>query len=423
MTDIGPHSHVALYDLDMRVEQRDDAPEWIVGRRETGVFIAVPDIAADVIRLIRTGLTVAETADRIKRDQDRDVDVTHFVSSLAELGFVRTVDGVALPGGEPVPATLPWLRTRHVRWLLTPPVASSVAGLVSVAIIAVLVDRALLPDYRDLLWSGHTTVVLAGNAVVAWSIVGLHELAHLLTARAAGVGGRIGFGTRLQFLVVQTDVSGIWAAARNSRMMTYLAGMIVNISVAAVAVLTRAITGPEPLAGRLAAATAVVSLTFLPFQLLLFMRTDLYFVLQDLAGCRNLYGDGSAYVRYWMRRVWRIISAAGPAPVNPLGVLPARERTAVRAYAVVLLVGTAACLAVAAAVTAPFTLSLVARAFAGLTGERGTAGLVDAVSTAVLASIYWVLWGIAWWRRHGDRVTGLLRRTAPQREQTDVGRR
>ncbi|MEV4621416.1 hypothetical protein AB0J74_22245 [Asanoa sp. NPDC049573] len=34
-------------------------------------------------------------------------------------------------------------------------------------------------------------------------------------------------------------------------------------------------------------------------QFLLFMRTDLYFVLQDLTGSRNLYGDGGAYVRWW----------------------------------------------------------------------------------------------------------------------------
>jgi hypothetical protein len=400
----------------MRAEQRDDSLEWVIGRADTGDFIAVPDVAADVIRLLQEGLTVPEAQEGIRRTQNRDVDVADFVASLVELGFVRTLDGEPVGGGEPIRSTLPRLRANHVRWLVSPPVAWVAAALLVAAVAVVASTPRLLPDYRDLLWTEHTTAVLAGNTVLAWLIIGLHELAHLLTARAAGVGGRVSFGTRLQFLVAQTDVSGIWAAPRARRTAVYLAGIVVNLLIAAAAMVGRTAATPGSLADRLAAAIAILSLLFLPPQLLLFMRTDLYFVLQDLTGCRNLYADGSAHLRSRARRAWRAVTGSGSPSVDPLDALPSRERVAVRAYAIVLAAGTAACLAVAAAVTVPFTVSLFVRTFAGLADDHGSTAVADAVLTTLIIGTYWSLWGTAWWRRHGHRVTGVLHRGAPRKE-------
>jgi hypothetical protein len=413
MTRVSDGSRIALHELSMRLEHRDGDPEWVIGRADTGDFIAVPQVAADVIALLREGLTVSETHRQIHRDQGRDVDVADFVAGLVDLGFVRSVDGAPVDGTEPPPATLPGLRPRHARWLFRLPVLLAAAVVVTAAVIILILRPELLPAYPDLLWTGHTSAVLIGNAALAWSIIGLHELAHLITARAAGVGGRIGFGTRLQFLVAQTDVSGIWAAPRSRRIATYLAGMTVNVLVAAVAVLIRAAAGPHSTIGRMAAATVVLSLVALPPQLLLFMRTDLYFVLQDLTGCRNLYADGSAYVRHLAGTAWHAISRTPVAAADPLSGLPSRERGAVRGYAVLLAVGTMVCLAVAATVTVPFAVSVFARAATGLTGGRGTTGVADALVTAAITGTYWVLWGRAWWRRQGPRVRGWLHRHAP----------
>jgi putative peptide zinc metalloprotease protein len=400
---------IVMHELRMRAEQRDGEPEWVIGRVDTGEFVAVPQVAADVVRLLGEGLTVAEVHDHLRREQGRDVDVADFVTALVELGFVRSIGGADLTDTPAARPALPWLRPAHVRWLLTWPTAAAAAAVL-VATVAVLAVRPhLLPaGYHDLLWTRHTTLVLVGNAVIAWCIVALHEAAHLLTARSEGVTGRISFGTRLQFLVVQTDISGIWAASRGRRIAVYLAGIAVNVLVAAVAILVRAMIGPDSPGGRAAAATAMLALLFLPAQLLLFVRTDLYFVLQDLTGCRNLYADGSAYVRFLVRATGRKITGSARPPTNPLPALPGRERTAVRCYTVVLVIGTVACLAVAALVTVPFSLSVLTRAVSGMAGTGG-AGVADAVLTGTLGAGYWILWGVAWWRRHGARVAGWLR--------------
>jgi putative peptide zinc metalloprotease protein len=113
------------------------------------------------------------------------------------------------------------------------------------------------------------------------------RLGHLTTARAAGVPGRISLSSRLQFLVAQTDVSGIWVRPRRTRFTVYLAGIAVNLAVAATAILLLAAVDPVGLPRRLLAATTVLSLVMIPFQLMVFMRTDLYFLIQDLTGADN----------------------------------------------------------------------------------------------------------------------------------------
>jgi putative peptide zinc metalloprotease protein len=382
-------SRITLHDLRIRTEAR----EWVVGRVDTGDFIAVPPVAGEVLRLLGTDLTIDQTRRQIQAEQGRDIDVSGFVTNLIPLGFVSTVDGVPVPGPSPRRPSLAWLRPAHVRWLLTWPVLVALGLVLLAAAVVAVLRPSLWPTYHDLLWTPRTSLVLAGNAVIGWSIIALHEFAHLATARAAGVPGRMSFGTRLQFLVAQTDVSGIWAAPRWQRMTVYLSGIGVNLTIVGVALLIRAAVPEGALAGRVAASAAMLSAVMVAPQLLLFMRTDLYFVLQDLTGCRNLYADGSAYLRHLVTR-----------RDDPSQGLRPNERRAVRTYAWILSSGTAICITVALLVSVPFALTLLSKAVVG-----ALHGAIDGFITIAIVGGYWTLWCRMWWHRHGHRVRARLR--------------
>lgn len=392
---VGAASRVRLHDL----TRRPDGGEWIVGRRETRTFVAVPEAGIRVIRLLERGLSVEESQERLLAETGEEVDVADFVRDLIALGFVAEAEGRPLATDPVRPASLAGLRPAHVRFLLNPWLPLLPAALVLAALTAFLRHPELMPTYHDLLWSDRGSVVILTGAVVGWSIVLLHELAHLAVGRAAGVPGRIGFGTRLQFLVVQTDISGIELAPRRHRLTAYLAGIAVNLGVAATAFLLLTVTTPGSAAHRLLAATVLWALLPLTFQLMMFMRTDVYFVLQDLTGCRDLYGDGCAYARHLTRRLLRREDSAA----DPSRPLPPAERRAVRVYSAVLVVGTALCLAGLAFYTAPADVRLAVRAVAHLRAAHRGADLADALLTlASLAAIH-VLWLTTRWRNRRSR--------------------
>ncbi|MGM7443068.1 hypothetical protein [Streptomyces tunisiensis] len=399
---VGPASRVALHELSMR----RDRDEWIVGRMATRTFVALPSAGARAVRLLGEGLSVARTQERLCADTGEEFDIADLVADLAALGFVARIDDRPLPDPAPPRASLPWLRPRHVRFALHPVFPVPVAVLLAVAVVILLLRPGLLPGYRALLWSPHGSVVLLSGAAAGWTLLLAHELAHLVTARAAGVPGRMRLGTRLQFLVMQTDISGIELAPRRHRLTAYLSGIALNLSVASALVLVLAVTDPASTVHRLSAAALLLALMPMPFQLMVFTRTDVYFVLQDLTGCRDLYGDGLAYARYRYRRALRALrpgarTAAGEG--DPSARLPRHERRAVRVYSVVLVVGTAACLAFMAAVTLPLDIALLARAVRGLAPGNTPAGYADSAAVLVTLGGVNVLWLVTKWRDHRSR--------------------
>jgi hypothetical protein len=216
-------------------------------------------------------------------------------------------------------------------------------------------------------------------------------------------------GTRLPFLVMQTDIRPIELTPRRHPLTAYLAGIALNLSVASCILLALPTTGPASMLHRLLAAALLLALMPLPFQLMVFTRTDLYFVLQDLTGCRNLYGDGLAYARYRFRRLTRTRTRTrtrarrpgetgrDPDP-DPSSRLPPHERRAVRLYSVVLVAGTVACLAFMAAVTLPADITLLVRAARGLGPGHSLARNADSGTVLVVLGGVNVLWLVTRWR-------------------------
>ncbi len=138
-------------------------------------------------------------------------------------------------------------------------------------------------------------------------------------------------------------------------------------------------------------------------QLLVFMRTDVYFLIQDLTRCRNMYGDAAAYLGYLLARTVRRRRA------NPLDAMKPKERRNLRMYAILLLFGTAICVAAALAITVPFTLALLTRAVESVAHPRDLPSMLDGVVTFLIVGGSQLLWVRVWWRRHGGRVRRILR--------------
>nr|WP_222108525.1 hypothetical protein [Streptomyces cupreus] len=380
---------------------RRDRHEWIVGRMATRTFVALPAAGARAVELLGEGLSVARTEERLREETGEEFEITDFVRDLAALGFVARIGDCPVPDTEPPRATLPWLRPHQVRLALHPALPVLVTVLLAAAVVVLFRRPDLLPGYRDLLWSPHGSLVLLTGAAAGWTLLLAHELAHLVTARAAGVPGRMRLGTRLQFLVMQTDISGIELAPRRHRLTAYLSGIALNLSVASALILTLPLTDTGTTTHRLLAAALLLALMPLPFQCMVFTRTDLYFVLQELTGCRDLYGDGLAYARYVFRRAVRSPRRA-EAP-DPSTRLPPHERRAVRLYSVVLVVGTATCLAFMAAVTLPVDIALLVRAVRGLGPGHGLAGNADSAAVLIVLGGINVLWLLTWWRNRRSR--------------------
>lgn len=112
-----PDSRVTLYPLAVRIE--DD--QYIVGRVTTGDFVALPEIGGQVIELLQRGCTLGEAQTQLDEEYGAQVDLTAFVTSLIDLGFVKALDGRSLGADETTRPNLVWLQPHHVCWLFSWP--------------------------------------------------------------------------------------------------------------------------------------------------------------------------------------------------------------------------------------------------------------------------------------------------------------
>jgi putative peptide zinc metalloprotease protein len=345
-------SRIRLHDL----ASRPDGEDWIVGRVATGEFVGLPAEAMTFLRALRDGGTVVAAKRRTELVHGEDIDALDFIGDLIGLGFVAAVDDEVITEEQPRSPSLPWLRPHHVSWLFRVPALAAVGSFIAAGAVVTAISG--FPGYRAFFALANPGLTLALVAVIGMAIVALHEFSHLAAARAADVPGWFGWGTRLWLLVAQTSVPGLWMASRGVRLRVFLAGMTCDLVVFSACATGTASTSAASPAHHILELTCLITLIGVMEQFLFFMRTDIYLVVQELTGCKNLFGDATEYLRYLTMRSARGVSAAQP---DPLGELPPAERRPVRLYAALMVAGCAVMVLVSAFYGVPVEIGIYVR--------------------------------------------------------------
>jgi hypothetical protein len=300
-----------------------------------------------------------------------------------------------LPGSH-----LPRLKPEHVRWLIRWPMIALWLAALAAAAVTWWQQPDLLMAPSDFYWTPYVGLAVLVNTAMFSLSLSVHELMHLATARAYGAQSRISLSTRLHHLVIQTDVTAVWAAPRTARYQVCLAGMCWDSFVVATSTLLIAYAGLPALTDRLLAALALVVLLSMLMQAQVYMRTDLYYVLMEWLRGRRLIEDGWEFVRHLARRIRHQPSH------DPTADLPTRERRGVRIYAVAMAAGVAVALTTFATFGLPILIEGIVRAFSNLTGGLRHGDLLRVLdSTAIIAveGGLQVIFLVTFYRRHRHR--------------------
>jgi hypothetical protein len=399
-------STVRLHPLLFRQE---DPGEWVVGRADTGEFVVLPDMGVTFLHALDGDPSIVRAHECVRRRHGQDIDAADFVDTLIDLGFVASLDGQPM-GPAPKPPSLPWLQPRHVRWVFRWPALVCIYGLVVAGLIAAAVRGDLIPSYRVFFITGSPSVNLVWNTAMIVAAIALHEFWHLAAARASDVYGRIGLGTRLQFLVAQTKVTGLWASPRHVRIRVYLAGVTSDLAIIGACSLAITIAAPTGLAYRALEALTLGLLLSVANQFMLYMKTDMYFVLQEVLRCKNLYADAWDYVRYIIGGAFAVVLRKQP-PADPTRSIPYHERPRIKVYSGLMMVGSLITIALFAFYEGPILITLFVRAgqdaLDGITsGNFGQA--LDGITVFGIEGTVLVVFLCLFFAKHAAKLRRLL---------------
>jgi hypothetical protein len=277
------------------------------------------------------------------------------------------------PGGNPG-----WPAPALARRLFGAPIVGALALATASGIALLTLDPRLIPNPSVLVFHRHLALMSAALFALGLAGVIVHELGHLLAARASDVPARIGVSHRLWILVAETDMSGIWLAPKRRRYLAFLAGPLIDAASAAIllAVLWIARRGwvaLSPSAARFLGAVLWTYLLRLLWQCFVFVRTDFYYVLSTALGCKRLLGDTEDMLRNQLARLRSSI------PTVDQSEIPPGERRAIRAYSIIWLAGRVLALSSLVFITLPVLAGYVAGVVRLLSGARTSYGLADVV--------------------------------------------
>lgn len=386
-----PEVKVAVYPF----TRQPEGEEIVIGRTDTGVFLALPPDAVEILDLLRAGETVGQAQEIYARKYGETPDMEEFLTFLHGKGFVRVHDpeepvraaprDPGTPAISAIPATPPVryhfadFPVALARQLFGVTALTIGAVIFALAVVAVILDPSLRPHRDSLVFSEDRTLKTLILVLMGYTTVFIHEMGHLIAARAVGVSSRLGISSRMWVLVAETDMTGLWSVPKRQRYLPMLAGPVIDLVSASLFTLVlsaqhRGWIALPPMAVELGRAMVVVYLLRLLWQCFFFVRTDFYYVIATFFGCKSLMKDTQAYIGNLSRRVLGGKAGKTAKAAVDQSHIPEGERRVIRSYAWVWLLGRILALWTLFSITLPvaakYLLSSAETLMTGFSGSR-----------------------------------------------------
>jgi len=326
--------------------RQSEGEEIVIGNVEMNSYLSVPPEAVELLDYLTEGKSIGEVKDLYLSKYGEDVDLDDFLSLMQSRNFIADPD-IADPTSS-LSSRPPRIQGERYHFgsfpqtlaaaIYSPPVGVICLGLIVLAAIAMLADRTLIPRPTDFIFPDHRAFTFLVFALIALSTVFLHELSHVIAARALGINARLAIGHRLWFVVAEADITGLWTVPKRQRYLPFLAGMLTDSVSAALIVLFLAARdlhwiAPSVFTIRIARALVFSYWLRLLWQFYVFVRTDVYFVIANFFECKNLLGDTEIFLRNLASQAIRSITFVDQSGISE------HEIRVIRAYSALWILG------------------------------------------------------------------------------------
>ncbi|WP_054859235.1 hypothetical protein [Gracilibacillus sp. JCM 18860] len=293
-------STLTLYPLTIK----EDKKHYLVEESISGEFFEMPKVCIDAIKMMNNGFNLGQVqASLLQTYPKEEVDLLDFSHQLVELGLVQSIDGKIIEmkkenhkirGFEWIPA--------KVGKLLFNRVTSKLYFLVFMMNILFLVlNPKLLPTYQDMFVFDVMIWNVLIYAVLSLILLLIHEMGHVLAIRSHNLPTNWNIAHRLMLVVMETDLTAAWKLPNHRRNILYLGGMCFD-QVLLFTALSWKLTLPNDeliLHGILSMIALDIFIKTI-YQCCFYMKTDLYFVFENISGCYNLMENAKQHLREWL---------------------------------------------------------------------------------------------------------------------------
>ncbi|EDL62875.1 hypothetical protein [Bacillus sp. SG-1] len=357
-----------------------DAEEYIIGSVINNVFIRVPEEAVILINYLDGNKNLKEITELLKQEHQLDVDVNGFVQDLLELDLIYSIDGKRMHNISHDKAQKKWLT--NISKVIFNHYTNSIFLLLFLSCLGIFIVRPdLIPTYEDIFVYETVGVSLIIITATTWGLTFFHELGHYLATIKLGIPVKFNLSLRLYWLVVEADVSGLWSVPQKARYTPYLAGIAFDGLLLFLSLIIQ-IVFPSFFPGFFAMASLLLILTF-GFHSLIFLRTDIYYVLMNYLNIPSIHDHAVEYIKSFMK-------SSSPSTIKMLSV---KEQKYVKGYSTIYLIGSSIAIFLLVFYTIPGSLLLLKNTIDQLSSfQSSTFYFIDGAITLLIILVNMALW-------------------------------
>lgn len=291
------HSHISIVPIDIHKDKK----HYIVEDKLTGEFYEMPEICIEAINRINQGFPLGEIETTLMGEFPKEeVNLVDFANQLFELELIDQIDGVRIEKRQisNEQSGMLWVSPKLGKFFFNKFTVLLYSVIYVLNIAMFIVYPSLFP-HRDDIFVFDTMIV---NVIFWMSIsflfVLIHEFGHVLAIRAHNLPTKMEIGHRMLFVVLLTDMSAIWKLPPKERNILFLGGLYFDSVLLFIALNVQLLfpNGSNFIIGLMHLATFDIVLRMI-FQCCIYMKTDLYFVFENVSGCYNLMENAKHAIR------------------------------------------------------------------------------------------------------------------------------
>jgi putative peptide zinc metalloprotease protein len=390
---INLNSKVKLHPLKIRKEHK----LYIIEDQRTGDFFEMPEICVAAIEHMNAGVHLEKIEkDLITQYPEEDVNIIEFIHQLLELHLVEEVDGelieVVTIGDSSDKVSL----TNKIPAKLGQFFFNSLSKYIYMVLllangVLLVMNPELFPHYKDLFIFDIMFQNILFWVVISFILVLIHEIGHIFAIRAHGLPTKVELGHRLFFIVLESDLSQGWKLASRERNFIFLAGLSFDNMVLFLALVSQLLFPNYEIFTSMMALIVLDTFLRMTYQCAVFMKTDLYYVLENVTGSHNLMENAKALI---LKRRTEITVFEG-------------EKRTIYLYSVLYVIGLVFTLSLFIFYYIPQLVFTVYKALPGISKPINSLAFLDAMfvllQVVVMGGLLIYSWGKAY-RRRSNKV-------------------
>ncbi|WP_335715025.1 hypothetical protein [Neobacillus drentensis] len=286
------------------LEIRKDKKHYIVEDKISGEFYEMPEVCIDAINLINQNeqLSVIEGFLKDKYPSEK-IDLVDFAKQLLELELINEIDGIKVEINEKNKESLGflWLSPLLGKFFFNK-IALLIYSALFVSNIYLFISHPnLFPDYKDLFIFDYMMFNISAWMLITFILVLAHEFGHVLAIRARNLPTKLEVGHRLFLVVLETNMAAVWKLPSKERNVLYIAGLCFDTVILWLALICQ-LNFSSGSGIFLSIMNVVVLDTFIRivYQCCVYMKTDLYYVFENVSGCYNLMENAQQVLKKWL---------------------------------------------------------------------------------------------------------------------------